>query len=81
MSSSPEKSVSYIIGGSSGMGLATAKLLVADGATVVVIGRDAKKLERRWRSHGRPCLSSEGSLPNSTRLSSKRSSFHQIGWS
>jgi NAD(P)-dependent dehydrogenase (short-subunit alcohol dehydrogenase family) len=42
MSSSPEKSVSYIIGGSSGMGLATAKLLVADGATVVVIGRDAK---------------------------------------
>jgi NAD(P)-dependent dehydrogenase (short-subunit alcohol dehydrogenase family) len=47
MSSSPEKSVSYIIGGSSGMGLATAKLLVADGATVVVIGRDAKKLERR----------------------------------
>jgi hypothetical protein len=47
MSSSPEKSVSYIIGGSSGMGLATANLLVADGATVVVIGRDAKKLERR----------------------------------
>ena len=47
MSSSAEKSVSYIIGGSSGMGLATAKLLVADGATVVVIGRDAKKLERR----------------------------------
>ena len=49
MSSSPEKSVSYIIGGSSGMGLATAQLLVADGATVVVIGRDAKKLERRKR--------------------------------
>ena len=49
MSSSSEKSVSYIIGGSSGMGLATAKLLVADGATVVVIGRDAKKLERRKR--------------------------------
>ena len=47
MSPSPEKSVSYIIGGSSGMGLATANLLVADSATVVVIGRDAKKLERR----------------------------------
>src|SRR5215470_10198079 len=47
MSSSPEKSVSYIIGGSSGMGLATAKLLVDDGASVVIIGRDSKKLERR----------------------------------
>jgi NAD(P)-dependent dehydrogenase (short-subunit alcohol dehydrogenase family) len=47
VNSSSEKTVSYIIGGSSGMGLATAKLLVADGATVVVIGRDAKKLERR----------------------------------
>jgi NAD(P)-dependent dehydrogenase (short-subunit alcohol dehydrogenase family) len=47
VNSSSEKSVSYIIGGSSGMGLATAKLLVADGATVVVVGRDAKKLERR----------------------------------
>jgi NAD(P)-dependent dehydrogenase (short-subunit alcohol dehydrogenase family) len=47
VNSSPEKSVSYIIGGSSGMGLATAKLLVTDGATVVVIGRDSAKLERR----------------------------------
>src|SRR6202012_1794979 len=47
MSSSPENSVSYIIGGSSGIGLAAAKLLVDDGAAVVLIGRDAKKLERR----------------------------------
>jgi NAD(P)-dependent dehydrogenase (short-subunit alcohol dehydrogenase family) len=47
MSYSPEKSVSYIIGGSSGMGLATARLLADDGATVVVVARDASKLERR----------------------------------
>ena len=46
MSYSPEKSVSYIIGGSSGMGLATARLLADDGATVVVVARDASKLER-----------------------------------
>ncbi len=47
MSYSPEESISYIIGSSSGMGLAMARLPAAGGATVVVIGRDAKRLERR----------------------------------
>jgi hypothetical protein len=36
--------VSYIVGGSSGIGLATARLLVAQGRTVVLVGRDSAKL-------------------------------------
>lgn len=39
------KSLSYIIGGSSGMGLETARLLVADGGTVVLVARDRDELE------------------------------------
>lgn len=35
---------SLIIGGSSGMGLATARLLAAEGRTVMIIGRDPAKL-------------------------------------
>lgn len=38
------ETVSYIIGGSSGMGLATARELVGEGRTVRIIGRSAKKL-------------------------------------
>jgi hypothetical protein len=34
------KSLSYIVGGSSGMGLATVRLLVAVGGTVVLVGRE-----------------------------------------
>jgi NAD(P)-dependent dehydrogenase (short-subunit alcohol dehydrogenase family) len=47
MEGSSGKSLSYIIGGSSGMGLATARLLVADGGTVVLVGRDQGKLDAR----------------------------------
>src|SRR6516165_3676852 len=39
MEGSSGKSLSYIVGGSSGMGLATARLLVADGGTVVLVAR------------------------------------------
>jgi NAD(P)-dependent dehydrogenase (short-subunit alcohol dehydrogenase family) len=45
MDKSSGDSLSYIIGGSSGMGLATARLLVAKGSTVVLVGRDRNKLE------------------------------------
>jgi NAD(P)-dependent dehydrogenase (short-subunit alcohol dehydrogenase family) len=38
-------SVSLIVGGSTGMGRATAQLLVEEGRTVVLVGRDLKKLE------------------------------------
>jgi NAD(P)-dependent dehydrogenase (short-subunit alcohol dehydrogenase family) len=37
-------SFSLIIGGSSGMGLATARLLAAEGRTIMIVGRDAAKL-------------------------------------
>lgn len=35
-----------IVGGSSGMGLATAQLLQAEGAAVVIVGRSAERLEQ-----------------------------------
>ena len=47
-------SLSLIIGGSSGMGLATAKLLAAQGQTVVLVGRDQGKLESAASGIGGP---------------------------
>ena len=47
MEESSGKSLSYIVGGSSGMGLATARLLVADGGTVVLVAREQDKLAAR----------------------------------
>jgi hypothetical protein len=45
MAEAAGNSLSYIIGGSSGMGLATARLLAADGGSVVIVGRDRNKLD------------------------------------
>src|SRR3974377_379094 len=41
------KSLSYIVGGSSGMGLANRRLVVADGGTVVLVAREQDKLAAR----------------------------------
>lgn len=46
------KKVSYIIGGSSGMGLQTAKNLVEQGEAVVLLGKEADKLETAKQSFG-----------------------------
>lgn len=46
-SSSPSRPLTLIVGGSSGMGLETARLLVGKGDTVVLVGRDAAKLAAR----------------------------------
>src|SRR5215467_8706188 len=47
MEGSSGKSLSYIVGGSRGMGLAIARLLVADGGTVVLVAREQDKLAAR----------------------------------
>lgn len=44
--------VSYIIGGSSGMGLETAKSLVEQGSAVVLLGKEPEKLESAKQSLG-----------------------------
>ena len=41
-----------LIGGSSGMGLASAKLLVGAGGTVTLVGRDKEKLDQAQESLG-----------------------------
>ena len=43
-----------VIGGSSGIGLATAAILAAEGATVTIAGRDAARLDAAAREIGRP---------------------------
>jgi NAD(P)-dependent dehydrogenase (short-subunit alcohol dehydrogenase family) len=45
MERSSNKDLSYVVGGSSGIGLATARLLVAQGGTVVLVGRNGAKLD------------------------------------
>jgi len=47
MSNSSSKALSIIIGGSSGMGLATARLLATGDSSVLLVGRDKAKLAQR----------------------------------
>jgi NAD(P)-dependent dehydrogenase (short-subunit alcohol dehydrogenase family) len=44
----------YIIGGSTGMGLATARLIVDKGRNVLLVGRDQRKMEHAVASLGKP---------------------------
>jgi short-subunit dehydrogenase len=45
--------ITYIIGGSTGMGLATAKLLVDEGRSVVLVGRSRGKMDQAAASLGK----------------------------
>lgn len=47
MATSSAETLSLIVGGSSGMGLATARLLAHEGGTVILVGRDQAKLDAR----------------------------------
>ncbi|MSU88436.1 SDR family NAD(P)-dependent oxidoreductase [Rhodobacteraceae bacterium 2CG4] len=48
--------VAAITGGASGIGLATAEALLAEGATVVLVDRDAAALRALTERHGAACI-------------------------
>src|SRR5262245_5776850 len=47
MSNSSSNALSIIVGGASGMGLATARLLAAGDSSLLLVGRDRAKLAKR----------------------------------
>jgi NAD(P)-dependent dehydrogenase (short-subunit alcohol dehydrogenase family) len=60
--------VAVITGGNSGIGLATAREFVANGASVVIFGRDAKTLESARESLGPGALAVAGDVRNARDL-------------
>jgi NAD(P)-dependent dehydrogenase (short-subunit alcohol dehydrogenase family) len=60
-----------VLGGSSGMGLATARLLAPEGAHVVIASRSCEKLDAALRAIGvspdRPACFQEFQLPDAGR--------------
>ena len=59
-----EGKVAVITGGNSGMGLATAKLFVAEGAHVVITGRRQKELDDAVKSIGKNVTAVQGDVAN-----------------
>jgi NAD(P)-dependent dehydrogenase (short-subunit alcohol dehydrogenase family) len=53
------KKVAIVTGGSSGLGYATAKQLIADGMTVIITGRDGEKLQAAKQSLGDHCVAKQ----------------------
>ena len=56
--------VAVITGATSGLGLATAKLFVAEGAYVFITGRRQKELEEAVRKVGRNVTGIQGDIAN-----------------
>lgn len=57
--------VLVVIGGSTGLGFSAAKAFVADGARVVIVGRDRTSLAKAQRELGRACVVIAGDASNS----------------
>ena len=64
MSRKLEGKVAVITGGNSGMGLATAKLFVAEGAKVVITGRRQPELDAAVKEIGRDTTGVRGDVSN-----------------
>jgi len=64
MSKKLEGKVAVITGGNSGMGLATAKRFVAEGAHVVITGRRQKELDAAVKEIGRNVTAVQGDVAN-----------------
>jgi NAD(P)-dependent dehydrogenase (short-subunit alcohol dehydrogenase family) len=56
--------VALVTGGNSGMGLASARLLAAEGATVVITGRRQKEVDAAAQSIGPSALGVQGDVSN-----------------
>jgi len=59
-----ENKIAVITGGSSGIGLATAKQMLAEGAKVVIVGRDQQKLDAAAKELGGNVLTISADVSN-----------------
>ena len=59
-----QNKVAVITGGTSGIGLATARLFVEEGASVFIIGRRQKELDEAVNSIGRVVIGVRGDVTN-----------------
>ena len=67
--------VAVVTGGSSGIGFATGKVFLAEGAKVVITGRDAKKLEAARRELGPEVLAFQADAAD---LAATEAAFAQV---